>query len=85
MSLPARFEYLSTSGSTATGPNLLGYGAGSKAWEITLTPTYQYKIFYARPELSYISASHVAAGSGFGTNGSNKDQFRALFEAGFVF
>lgn len=85
VSLPARIEYLKTNGSTATGPNLLGYGAGSGAWEITFTPTYQYKIFYARPELSYISASHVATGFGFGSTGSDKDQFRALFEAGFVF
>jgi hypothetical protein len=84
-SLPARIEYLASNGSTATGPNLLGYGPGSKAWEITVTPTYQYKIFFARPELSYIAATHVATGGGFGSNGSNKDQFRALFEAGFVF
>jgi hypothetical protein len=85
VSLPARVEYLSTNGNSVTGPNLLGYGPGSSAWEITFTPTYQYKIFYARPELSYISVSHTATGGGFGSAGSAKDQFRALFEAGFVF
>ncbi len=85
VSLPARVEYLTTNGNSRTGPNLLGYGPGSNAWEITFTPTYQYKIFYARPEFSYISISHTTGGGGFGSTGSNKDQFRAMFEAGFVF
>ena len=85
VSLPVRFEYLSTSGNKTTGPNLLGYGAGSNAWEITVTPTYQYKIFFVRPELSYISASDVTATDAFGSTGNKKDQFRALLETGFVF
>lgn len=84
VSLPVRFEYLSTSGSKTTGPNLL-YGQGSNAWEITVTPTYQYKIFFVRPELSYISASDVTATDAFGSTGNKKDQFRALLETGFVF
>ena len=83
-SLPARFEYLTTHGSTTTGPNLL-YGAGSDAWELTVTPTYQYKIFFARTELSYIHASDITAGSAFGDTGTKTGQFRALVEAGFVF
>lgn len=83
-SLPARFEYITTHGSTTTGPNLL-YGAGSNAWELTITPTYQYKIFYARTELSYIHASDIVAGSAFGDTGTKTGQFRALVEAGFVF
>lgn len=85
VSLPVRFEYLSSSGNKTTGPNLLGYGAGSNAWEITVTPTYQYKIFFVRPELSYISASDVTATDAFGSTGNKKDQFRALLETGFVF
>jgi Putative beta-barrel porin-2, OmpL-like. bbp2 len=85
VSLPARFEYLSTSGSKTTGPSLLSYGPGSDAWELTVTPTYQYKIFFIRSELSYISASGTTAGSAFGDSGNQKDQFRALAEAGFVF
>jgi Putative beta-barrel porin-2, OmpL-like. bbp2 len=84
-SLPARFEYITTSGSATTGPNLL-YGQGSNAWELTFTPTYQYKIFFARTELSYISAGGSnTAGNVFGNTGNQKDQFRALAEAGFVF
>ncbi len=85
VSLPARFEYITTSGSATTGPNLL-YGQGSNAWEITVTPTYQYKIFFLRSELSYISAGGSnTAGNVFGDTNNQKDQFRALAEAGFVF
>jgi hypothetical protein len=52
VSLPFRFEYIGSTGSLANGaPNLL-YGPGSKAWSITFTPTYQYKIFFARAEIS---------------------------------
>jgi hypothetical protein len=84
-SLPARFEYISSSGNTSTGPNLLGYGAGSNAWDITVTPTYQYKRFFARVEGSYINVGSGTAGSEFGSAGKNTDQFRALVEGGFVF
>ena len=71
--------------SATTGPNLL-YGQGSNAWELTFTPTYQYKIFFARTELSYIAAGGSnTAGNAFGDTGNKKNQFRALVEAGFVF
>lgn len=83
-SLPARVEYITSHGN-ANSPNLVGYGPGSNAWEITVTPTYQYNIFFARPELSYIAATSTTAGSSFGTNGNTKNQFRALMEAGVVF
>ncbi|HVA14595.1 MAG TPA: outer membrane beta-barrel protein [Stellaceae bacterium] len=86
-SLPARVEYISSHGN-ANSPNLVGYGPGSNAWEITVTPTYQYNIFFARPELSYIAASSITTGtpgSAFGATGNKKGQFRALLEAGFVF
>src|SRR6266446_6036296 len=54
VSLPVRFEYIASTGNAATGaPNLM-YGPGSKAWSITVTPTYQYNVFFARAELSYV-------------------------------
>ncbi|HVC52265.1 MAG TPA: outer membrane beta-barrel protein [Stellaceae bacterium] len=84
-SLPFRAEYISSDGSTATGPNLLGYGAGSKAWSLTITPTYQYKIFFTRVEASYVGADKTAPGSVFGFSGNDKSQFRGLIEAGFLF
>lgn len=84
VSLPFRLEYISTTGSSVGGPNLL-YGPGSKAWSATITPTYQYKIFFARAELSYVGASSITAGDAFGSSMSDKSQFRGLLEAGFVF
>ncbi|MGT2492307.1 outer membrane beta-barrel protein [Cupriavidus basilensis] len=48
--LPVRLEYIGSTGSAAGGaPNLL-YGPGSAAWSFTVTPTYQYKRFFARAE-----------------------------------
>ena len=62
-SLPIRFEYISSTGGLASGsPNLL-YGPGSNAWSVTLTPTYQYKIFSARAEFS--RGEHHDTGAGF--------------------
>jgi hypothetical protein len=83
--LAARAEYLDTSGSAADGtPNLL-YGPGSAAWSLTLTPTYQYKNFFARGELSYVGARHITPGLAFGSDGSKGSQARGLFEVGVLF
>jgi hypothetical protein len=79
-SVPARLEYLGTGG----GANLL-YGAGSKAWAVTLTPTYQENIFFARLELSYVAADSSTAGFVFGETGTNTSQARALIETGIIF
>ncbi len=84
-SLPFRLEYISSDGSVTTGPNLLGYGAGSKAWSLTITPTYQYKIFFARVEASYVGVDRSVPSLAFGSLGNDKSQFRGLVEAGFVF
>jgi Putative beta-barrel porin-2, OmpL-like. bbp2 len=84
-SLPLRLEYISSTGSLASGaPNLL-YGPGSNAWSVTVTPTYQYKIFFARAELSHVGAGRITTGSAFGSNGSNTTQTRILFETGILF
>jgi hypothetical protein len=78
-SLPVRLEYLDTSG----GTNLL-YGAGSKAWSVTVTPTYQENIFFARLELSYVAAESSAAGIVFGETGTDTSQARAMIETGII-
>ncbi|HZK99829.1 MAG TPA: outer membrane beta-barrel protein [Caulobacteraceae bacterium] len=84
-SLPVRFEYITTSGGPADGiPNLL-YGSGSNAWSITVTPTYQYKIYFIRAELSYVSATNATPGSVFGPNGLATSQTRGLIETGVLF
>jgi hypothetical protein len=80
--LSGRFEYVGSS-----GPANILYGAGSNAFSFTITPTWQYKRFFIRPELSYVSASSVntKAGLGLGQFGTDTDQFRGLLEAGVLF
>ena len=83
--IPVRLEYISSTGSAIGGaPNLL-YGQGSKAWSFTITPTYQYKQFFGRTELSYVEANKIISGAAFGPNGNNKNQARLLIEVGLLF
>jgi hypothetical protein len=85
VSLPARFEYIGSTGSAADGaPNLL-YGPGSNAWSITFTPTFQYKIFFARTEISHVGTSSTTSGLVFGPNGNSTSQTRAMLEVGVLF
>jgi Putative beta-barrel porin-2, OmpL-like. bbp2 len=84
-SLPFRIEYIASTGNVANGaPNLM-YGPGSTAWSIAITPTYQYKRFFARAEFSYVGASNTTAGFAFGPTGANTRQARLLLESGFLF
>jgi hypothetical protein len=83
--LSGRIEYIDSVGNAAAGaPNLL-YGAGSKAWSFTFTPTWQYKIFFVRPEASFVTLSNATPGSALGSDFSAKNQFRALLETGVLF
>jgi hypothetical protein len=83
--LPVRVEYISSTGNATDGaPNLM-YGPGSKAWSLTVTPTYQYKIFFARAEFSYVGTRKTTPGFAFGPNGNDTSQSRALFEVGMLF
>jgi Putative beta-barrel porin-2, OmpL-like. bbp2 len=85
VSLPVRLEYISSTGSLANGaPNLL-YGPGSNAWSITVTPTYQYNIFFARVEFSRVGATSTTPGLAFGPAGTNTTQTRGVFEFGILF
>ena len=79
--LAGRVEYIDTSGDFTS----ILYGPGSDAWSITITPTYQYKQFFARAEFAYVGASHVTAGFGIGPNFNATDQVRGMFEAGVLF
>ena len=81
-SLAARGEFTASTGNDAT--NLL-YGPGSQAFSLTLTPTYQFKIFFLRAEVSYVKASEVTAQLGFGPNGTENSQVRGLLETGVLF
>lgn len=83
-SLPVRLEYISSTGSTAGGaPNLL-YGPGSKAWSITVTPTYQYKVFFVRAEFSFVQTWKATSGLAFGPGGNDRSQVRGLVEVGML-
>jgi hypothetical protein len=82
ISLAGRLEYISTSGHQ----NIL-FGAGSNAWSITVTPTYQKGVFFARAEASYVSigSGDSIDGDEFGQFGNHGSQVRVLAETGVDF
>jgi hypothetical protein len=85
-SLPARVEFLTSSGSASDGSvNLLGYGAGSGGVTFTATPTYQKGGMYLRSDLAVVHATSSTPGSVFGKTGTDTSQFRAVLEFGFIF
>ena len=85
VTLAARAEYITSTGNATDGAVNLMYGPGSKAWSITVTPTYQDHDFFARAEFSYVQASSYTQGDVFGPQGTNPTQARALVETGFLF
>jgi len=86
-SLPARFEYLTSSGSAndEASINLLGFGAGSSGTTFTATPTYQKGGMYLRSDLGWVHAKDYTPGFVFGKNGTEANQFRGVLEFGFIF
>jgi hypothetical protein len=83
-SLPFRVEYISASGTPSTTPDLT-YGADSNAWSFTITPTYQYKQYFVRAELSYVTVNKLVPGDGYGQNLTDSSQTRGLIETGVAF
>jgi hypothetical protein len=83
VNLPVRLEYIKQSGSKGDNSAPLLYGSGSKAWSLTVTPTYQYKVFFVRGELSYVGLNN--ASSEFGKNGDKTSQISGLVETGIMF
>lgn len=88
ISLAGRAEYIATTGNEnspkGSAANLL-YGVGSDAFSLTLTPTFQYKQFFFRGEVSYVQANSYAPGAVFGKEGNNNSQVRGLVETGVIF
>ncbi len=82
--LGGRLEYIASTGSTATAPDLL-YGPGSGAFSITLTPTYQWNYYFARAEFSWVKANSVVPGDGLGPNLNGNSQTRVMIETGILF
>ncbi len=85
-SLPARVEYITSSGSATDGSvNLLGFGSGSAGTTFTATPTYQKGGLYLRGDLAWVHATNYTQGDVFGQAGTNANQFRGVLEFGFIF
>ncbi len=85
ISLAARPEYISTTGSVSNGAINLLYGPGSGAFALTMTPTYRKDGFFLRGEFSIVHATSSTPGDVFGPAGLNVNQPRGLVEAGFMF
>jgi hypothetical protein len=85
-SLPVRVEYLTSSGSPTDGSvNLVGYGPGSGAFTLTLTPTYQKGGMFIRGDIADVRATNIVPGDAFGDSGTKATQFRTAIELGFIF
>jgi Putative beta-barrel porin-2, OmpL-like. bbp2 len=84
-SLPARVEYLTSSGSPAEESVNLLFGPGSNGTSITATPTFQYSGLFFRGDVSWTHASSYTPGSVFGGAGTESDQVRGIAEVGFIF
>lgn len=84
-SLGARGEYIATDGSAAAGAANLLYGAGSKAFSVTVTPTLTLGKYFVRADVSVVDAFSITPGDAFGGEGTSKTQFRGLLEGGVLF
>lgn len=82
--LAGRAEIIKSTGSLSNGAPDLLYGAGSGAWSLTLTPTWQKGIFFGRAEGSYLHAFRIVRGFALGRDFNNKSQVRGLIEAGII-
>ncbi len=84
-SVAGRVEYIKEDGTVgSTGTDLLGYGRGSKAWSLTLTPTYQKGIYFIRGEVAYVKVDNLT-GLGFGSGLTKDTQTRVAVETGVLF
>ncbi len=94
-SLAGRIEYEEQTGprNSPLTPNLLGFGPGSNAFSVTVTPTYTwdryfFRVEYAHVELGGITRGNLAAGTlgtGFGRTGNRTSQDRYMVETGITF
>jgi hypothetical protein len=84
-SLPARFEYIASTGKASEGAVNLMYGPGSAGTSFTVTPTFQYGGLFFRGDVGYVHVSSITPGYAFGSAGNKQSQPRAMAEIGFLF
>jgi len=84
-SLPARWEYIASSGNATDKSLNLMFGPGSSGTSVTVTPTFQYGGFFFRGDIALVHAINATSGSTFGPSGINVNQPRAMAEIGFIF
>jgi len=86
-SIPVRWEYLTSSGTSTdnVSANLLGFGPGSAGTTITATPTYQKGGMFLRGDLAWVDALNSTKFDVFGPKGTDTSQFRGVLEFGFIF
>jgi len=84
-SLPARWEYIASSGKASGGAVNLIFGPGSAGTSITVTPTFQRGGFFVRGDLAWVHAIDYTPGAVFGPLGNEPNQFRATGEIGSIF
>jgi hypothetical protein len=85
MNLAGRVEYVASSGTDGDGSPDLLYGPGSRAFSMTLTPTYQSGVFFIRAEVSFVKALSTTPGQAFGPYGGSSTQTRGALETGILF
>lgn len=84
-SVAGRAEVIKSSGSVTNGAASLVYGPGSGAGSVTVTPTWQKGIYFARLEGSYVHAFDTVPGFALGSDFNQHSQVRGLIEAGIIF
>jgi len=84
-SLPARVEYITTSGSNSDEAVNLLFGPGSAGTSLTATPTFQKGGMFVRGDVSWTHANSYTPGDVFGKTGTDANQVRAIAEVGFIF
>lgn len=80
-----RYETLhnsSTVGDPSANADLVGYGPGSGVNTYTITPGWSNGHAFARMDLSSVRVTSSAPGVAFGDHGTQRNQFRTMFEIG---
>jgi hypothetical protein len=80
-----RYETLhnsSTINDSSANADLVGYGPGSGVNTYTVTPGWSNGHAFARMDLSSVRVTSPAPGLAFGDHGTQRNQFRTMFEIG---